>query len=62
MAKEARTYAERQATGFPLMSITMPPAAHAKLDELVARWRLPKSTVIWKLILAADPLDPPEDT
>lgn len=61
MPKPERTYAERQATGFPLMSITLPPDAIAKLAELATAWRLPKSTVIAELILRADATDEPED-
>jgi hypothetical protein len=62
MAKEARTYAERQANGFPTSCITLPPHTHAKLAALSEAWKLPKSTVIAKLIMLANPASPPEDT
>jgi hypothetical protein len=61
MPKTERTYAERKATGFPLMSITMSRAAHDKLEELAAAWKLPKSTVLAKLVLQADVKHMPAD-
>lgn len=60
--KEQARYEYRKENGFPLISVTMPPEAIAKLTELSVLWRLPKSTVLAKLVMLADPLDPPEET
>jgi hypothetical protein len=60
--KEPGRYAFRKANGFPTSCITLPPHTHAKLAVLSEAWKLPKSTVIAKLIMLANPASPPEET
>lgn len=60
---EERPLTEQEENDMPSMiTARMPPEAIAKLTELSVLWRLPKSTVLAKLVMLADPLDPPEET